>query len=633
VGQKPAVEAVVEAVALFKAGLQDPAHPIATFLFIGPTGVGKTELARLLATFIFGSVHRLLRFDLSEFKSYHSFEMLLGDPNAPGKPARLVDPVRRQPFQVILFDELEKAHPNVWDLLLPLLDDGRLTPPGGQAVDFRNTIIIATSNIGAQEAQKALGFGAETDSRAQEDRLRKALESAFKPEFLNRFQHIVVFHPLTKEQVRRIAQQELKKILDREGITGRNLIVDVDEEAIDFVIKRGFDARYGARALKREVQRQLVLPLAIMLMEKPVEPGSILTVSIQDGAVRTKVVETTETIEIEGGPVRLETGAKVGRKEVLAGIEETRNRIETISRVVDEVRLKKEQNRLGQLQSEPDFWKNPPEAIQVFRDLDRLTVILERLERLRMRVESLAEELPRAATKHMLEQIGYQFLRLQEDVRTAHLELACMDREAEWDALVEIRPLTRDGRAMRDLLAETYRKWADHRRVATEWLCEPRTDEEPVFQAFKGHYVSGYLMLEGGIHRLRQSGSASAARVRVSTWKDGTGSPDFGEHFALKTRGQFGGRIRSRLECSGGIVLQNERTLAENRELAADIVSSWTEDPTPLDEVVRRYDRSPSKIRDGLTGFTSGRSDALEPASFHELLCRRIEVSHAGKTQ
>jgi ATP-dependent Clp protease ATP-binding subunit ClpC len=145
IGQRDAIEAIVQMITLFKAGLQDAHRPIGTFLFVGPTGVGKTELARALATYLFGSEKRLLRFDLSEFKDYHSFEMLIGDPKKPERPARLVDAVRAQPFQVVLLDEIEKAHGNIWDLLLQVLDDGRLTPAHGPAVSFRNTIVIATT--------------------------------------------------------------------------------------------------------------------------------------------------------------------------------------------------------------------------------------------------------------------------------------------------------------------------------------------------------------------------------------------------------------------------------------------------------------------------------------------------------
>ena len=154
VGQTEAIRAVVETIALYKAGLHDPGRPIGSFLFVGPTGVGKTELARALAKFLFGAENRLLRFDLSEYKDYHAFQLLIGDPSNPSRPARLTDPVRARPFQVVLLDEIEKAHANVWDLLLQLLDEGRLTPATGKTVSFRNTIVIATTNVGAREQSR-----------------------------------------------------------------------------------------------------------------------------------------------------------------------------------------------------------------------------------------------------------------------------------------------------------------------------------------------------------------------------------------------------------------------------------------------------------------------------------------------
>ena len=289
IGQERAIEAIVEVITLFKAGLHDPNRPIGALLFVGPTGVGKTELAKALARYLFGGESRLLRFDLSEFKDYHAFEMLVGDPDKPARPARLLEPVRAQPFQVILLDEIEKAHANVWDVLLQLLDEGHVTPPSGARTSFRNTIVIATSNVGSQDALKqSVGFVAAGPGQVP----RKSLEAVFRPELLNRFQHIVTFDGLTRDNVRRIARREIQHLLTREGIVSRNLAVEVGEDLLDVLVETGFDREYGARALKRQVQQRVLFPIAGRLMESEVAPGSILKLDVPGLSAEAKVGAT-----------------------------------------------------------------------------------------------------------------------------------------------------------------------------------------------------------------------------------------------------------------------------------------------------------------------------------------------------
>src|SRR5262249_19789379 len=203
------------------------------------------------------------------FADYNSFEMLIGSQQGwPERPARLIDPVRLQPFQVLLFDELEKAHRNVQDLFLQLLDEGRLTTPRGETANFRNTIIVATSNVGSIEGMTVpIGFAEQTETYDR-DKAQRAIELHFRPEFINRFHHVVLFHPLTREQAARIARLDLQSVLKREGIAGQNLIVDVHDDVIEHVLAVGFNPRYGGRGIKREIRRQVILPLATVLLER-----------------------------------------------------------------------------------------------------------------------------------------------------------------------------------------------------------------------------------------------------------------------------------------------------------------------------------------------------------------------------
>jgi ATP-dependent Clp protease ATP-binding subunit ClpA len=655
VGQSDAISAVVEMIALFKAGLHDPSKPVGTFLFVGPTGVGKTELARALATFIFGSPQRLLRFDLSEFKDYSSFELLLGSASDSAKPARLLDPVRAHPFQVVLFDELEKAHPNVWDLLLPLLDEGRLTAPGGDTVDFRSTVIIATSNVGAAEAQRperALGFGGaggpqKSEGEGRSLRMKGALEQSFRPEFLNRFQHIILFHALSKEQMRLVARQEMARVLMREGISGRNLVVDVDDEAIDLVIEQGIDTRFGARALKREIQRRLVLPLAMTLMEREVSPASILKVTVKEGELRVRVLETEKSLEHrkELEPIRTPEGKTLGRADIAEQIRLAAERTEAVALGVGEGQLGQERDRLSDVRNRPSFWKNVEEADRVQSDLDRVSATLDRLARLREQIGEAQAALGKAASRGKLEEVAHRVRALEEATSEAERELLRMGWEGSWDALVEVRPVGAAGRDARDMLVEVYTSWAQWKRHGVDWLREPREDDEPAMFAVKGLYAFGMLRGEGGLHRLRMpppegirdgQGRVVVAVVRVGAWTGARGTPVMVRQRPLKAVGQFGGKIRSRVECELGpvapgapsvLVLQSGRTIAENTDLAGEVAPSWAMTRAAPEEVVRRYDRSPPLVRDALAGVSSGRPDALSPRSFDAMLKARVDAA------
>jgi ATP-dependent Clp protease ATP-binding subunit ClpB len=281
VGQDHAVEVVADAVRRARAGLQDPNRPIGSFLFLGPTGVGKTELCKALATFLFDDEHAMQRIDMSEYMEKHSVARLIGAP--PGyvgyeEGGTLTEAVRRRPYQVILFDEVEKAHSDVFNILLQVLDDGRLTDGQGHTVDFRNTIIVLTSNLGSEYLAALLeGQPAE----AAREQVMEVVRRAFRPEFLNRLDEIVLFNRLGRNEMRRIVDIQLKHL---QGLLeDRKIALDVDEQAKIWLGNTGYDPVYGARPLKRVIQRELQNPLATMLLAGTIKDGDTIRVSVQDG--------------------------------------------------------------------------------------------------------------------------------------------------------------------------------------------------------------------------------------------------------------------------------------------------------------------------------------------------------------
>ncbi|WP_296831356.1 ATP-dependent chaperone ClpB [Thiomicrospira sp.] len=281
VGQDEAVKAVSDAIRRSRAGLSDPNKPNGSFLFLGPTGVGKTELTKSLADFLFDSQDAIVRLDMSEFMEKHSVARLIGAP--PGyvgyeQGGYLTEAVRRKPYSVILLDEVEKAHPDVFNILLQVLDDGRLTDGQGRTVDFRNTVIVMTSNLGSQIIQELAGEG---NYDAMKSAVMEVVGGHFRPEFVNRIDDIVVFHPLGKGQIRAITDIQLESL--RKRLADIDLKIDVSIPALDVLGEAGFDPVYGARPLKRVIQQRLENPLAQRILKGEFQPGSTIHVELEDG--------------------------------------------------------------------------------------------------------------------------------------------------------------------------------------------------------------------------------------------------------------------------------------------------------------------------------------------------------------
>jgi len=286
VGQDEAVHAVSDAIRRSRAGLSDPNRPNGSFLFLGPTGVGKTELCKALAEFMFDTTDAMVRIDMSEFMEKHSVSRLVGAP--PGyvgyeEGGYLTEAVRRRPYSVILLDEVEKAHPDVFNILLQVLDDGRLTDGQGRTVDFRNTVIVMTSNLGSQMIQDAAeGNGdAEEQYTQMKASVLGVVQAHFRPEFINRLDEIVVFRPLDKTQIRAIARIQLTYLEKR--LAERQLKLEVSDAALALLGNVGFDPVYGARPLKRAIQQQLENPLAKQILEGRFQSGDTVEVAAEGG--------------------------------------------------------------------------------------------------------------------------------------------------------------------------------------------------------------------------------------------------------------------------------------------------------------------------------------------------------------
>ena len=296
VGQDQAVKSISRAIRRSRAGLKDPKRPIGSFLFLGPTGVGKTELCKALAEVQFGDENQIIRIDMSEYMEKHAVSKLIGSP--PGyvgynEGGQLTEKVRRNPYSVVLFDEIEKAHEDVFNILLQILDDGRLTDSKGRMVDFKNTILIMTSNVGATKINKnkVLGFGANNDKdeemKNQYDKMKDSimgeLKQKFKPEFLNRIDDIIVFHPLKENHIYEIVKLMTREVIQR--LKSLNIDLEISEEAVKLIAQEGLDLEYGARPLKRAIQKELEDTLSEAILKGDVKKGSNVVAEIEGNKI------------------------------------------------------------------------------------------------------------------------------------------------------------------------------------------------------------------------------------------------------------------------------------------------------------------------------------------------------------
>ncbi len=515
-GQAEAVRAVVDRIAMLKAGLTDPSKPIGVFLFAGPTGTGKTELAKTLAAYLFGSDERLIRLDMSEFKTHEAMNKIVGDPSG-GQTDSLIHRVRKQPFSVVLLDEFEKAHGNIWDLFLQVFDDGRLSDAAGNVADFRHCIIILTSNLGATSHQTpALGFGAKAAAFSS-DQIMRAIGQAFRPEFVNRLDKVIVFQPLRRDLMRQILQKELRNVLDRRGLRNREWAVEWENSAIEFLLDKGFSPELGARPLKRAIDQYLLAPLAATIVEHRFPQGDQFLFVRSDGkAIQVEFVDP----DADQPQAIANTGGGSLAEIVLSpqGTASERNIVETELRALEQRLASPEWDALATAlasqMAEGAFWSRTDRhgVLARFALMDRVKAAMKTVASLRERLDKShdkdgysAEILGRLAGQILVTAMG-----VEDALADAPIEALLIAEPA-----LEGSAVSDETRAWCGQLLGMYRKWATKRGMQIE---EYGASEKLLTISGFGAYR--LLEQEAGLHVLEATaddeGSRVTARIRVA---------------------------------------------------------------------------------------------------------------------
>jgi ATP-dependent Clp protease ATP-binding subunit ClpC len=507
-GQGEAIECLVERVAMIKAALTDPTRPFGVFLFAGPTGTGKTEIAKALADFLFGSQDRMIRLDMSEFKTVESVDRILGETGERSDSSALVNQIRKQPFSVILLDEFEKAHPNIWDLFLQVFDDGRLSDKQGNTANFRHTIIILTSNLGATvQVGSSLGFNSAAGDFTITD-VEKAITKTFRREFVNRLDRVVIFRPLSRSVMRTILHSELNQTLQRRGLRNREWAVEWEDSAVEFLLEKGFTPDLGARPLKRAIDRYLLSPLAMTIVNHQFPSGDQFLFVRSDGqSIQVEFIDPDAQVEVleADTPVDITGDSDQTLRKIV--LEPQLNQAETdfLARCYEElettIRSEEWQNRKDDFYQKiatDDFW----ESTGRFQVLSN-TEYMDRIESGLNTARSLTDRMrTKTVPQSIVRRLAQQLYLLGEACKTIHQDLP-----KDSFIRIESKPSPKTDplqlHAIAEKLLQMYLNWAKLRNMKYTVLLKEKSVESHAFiavVAFSGFGAYAILKGEAGIH-------------------------------------------------------------------------------------------------------------------------------------
>lgn len=616
-GQTDAVAAVLRSVALLKAGLNDPRRPLGVFLFAGPTGVGKTQLAKLLAEYLFGSADRLVRLNMADFPNDGDESVPFGASWAPAmetKRGELTNLLDGKVFTVLLLDEFEKAARSVHDRFLQLFDEGTFVNGAGETVSCNNTLIVATSNVGAEVYREpSIGFSGNRREEELVSEVDRRIGEAFRPEFLNRFDAICHFRPLSKVEIRKIAQREVGRVLEREGIRARALDVEVTPEVVDLLVERGYSPQFGARYLQREIEKTLTAALAVEIARRPLRPGTPVRVEARPGGKVVAVAEPVAPPREATAQLSLPTPKaaavkrRLDRKSLLHEMDRLVGRARALSVSAERPQLEETRNQLLAETQAPNLWDDPERAASTLRAFRTVEARINELERLEQAVTFARRLVREAKNEVQLASAARQVEDVAREVQMAEALHASGASANDNEALVDI--CASESMEPQDAwvqeLATMYLGWAEKRGYEAMLVAEAEHPARVVVR-IAGPGAYGFLAGEAGLHRRIEEEKRQRAYVRVHRG----GSTEILESLEVEGRpvrkheGSFLERVRTEVtvkDASTGrvLTLTGSGELDEMKDIATRVVSGQG---SSTDEARRYFTGRGARVEDPRTG-------------------------------